>query len=299
MEGIRTIEIFRKIKHYLFNPYSKYVRLLSRIGRKVRDIGENERSELYIISVAYNHERLIEKQIELVKQHVKDENYRHIIVDNSTKRKVRKQIKKICEREKIEYVPVPMFIDKLICHKLFNDGLSHGAALNWMFYHFLNQRKPVRFALIDHDAFPLKDYSFKETLGMRDFYGVERVREPGWYLWPGWCVFRFDIIAEKRPNFLPVIIGNTYLDAGGGNYSHIYRHYDLKKIDFPDVVTVRIKRTKGLTAYDDIYHGDCIQTIDHAWLHLINGSNYAKIPGKENLVNKMIDRIEELRCYAE
>lgn len=294
-----TIKLLRKIKYLLFNPYGKYVWLLSHMGRRVDKGEETKRSELYIITIAYNHERLIEKQIEQVKLYVKDEGFKHIIVDNSPKRVARKRIKNLCERNKIEYVPVPLYIDKLISHTLFGNGLSHGAALNWMFYHFLKRRKPIRFALIDHDVFPMKDYSFIDNLGTRDFYGVERIKEKGWYLWPGWCMFMYDAIAEKRPNFLPLIAGNVYLDAGGGNYSQLYRHYDLGAIDFPKVNTIRIKHTKGLTAYNDIYHGDCIQCIDHAWIHLINGSNCAKIPGKERLVNKMIDRMEELKHFVE
>ena len=295
----KTIKVLRKIKYLLFNPYSKYVWLLSRMGRKVDKGGETKRSDLYIITIAYNHERLIEKQIEQVRRYIKDERIKHVIVDNSPKRAARKRIKDLCERNKNEYVPVPLYIDKLISHTLFGNGLSHGAALNWMFYHFLMQRKPIRFALIDHDVFPLKDYSFIDKLGKRDFYGVERVKEKGWYLWPGWCIFKYDVIAEKQPNFLPIIVGNVYLDAGGGNYLQFYRQYNLGAIDFPKVDTIRIKQTRGLTAYNDIYHGDCIQCIDHAWLHLINGSNCAKIPGKEKLVNKMIDRMEELKHFVE
>ena len=169
------------LKRWVFNQYGKYVLLLSRIGRPV-DSFAPDGLELYVITVAYNHVRLIEKQIELVKLHVKDKNYRHVVVDNSPSRGARKQIKEICEREKVGYVPVPMFIDKLIWHGLFGYGLSHGAALNWMFYYFLKHQKPVRFALIDHDAFPMEDYSFIDKLGDRDFYGVERIREDGWYV---------------------------------------------------------------------------------------------------------------------
>ena len=295
----QTVKIFRKIKYGLFNSYNKYVWLLSSMGRKICDSAESERSELYIITIAYNHERLIEKQIEMVRRYVKDEKFQHIIVDNSSQRKVRKRIKEICEREKTEYIPVPRFIDKLISHGLFGNGLSHGAALNWMFCHFLKQRKPARFALIDHDVFPMKDYSFIDKLGEQDFWGVGRIRGTGWYLWPGWCVFKYDAIADRNSDFLPVIVNGVYFDAGGGNYSRIYRHYELKRVNFADVETIRIKRTQGLTAYNDIYHGDCIQVIDHAWLHFINGSNCAKISGKEKLVNKMINRMEELRCYVE
>ncbi len=63
--------------------------------------------------------------------HIKDKNYWHVVVDNSPNKDARKQIKEICDREKVGYVPVPMFIDKLICHRIFGNGVSHGAALNW------------------------------------------------------------------------------------------------------------------------------------------------------------------------
>lgn len=268
--------------------------LLSRVGRKPKGRFPIVQNVLYIITVAYNNVRLIEKQIGQVKQHVKDKDYRHVVVDNSPDRTIRKQIHDVCETEQVGYIPVPVYIDRLICHRLFGYGLSHGAALNWIFYFFLKQQKPVKFALIDHDVFPMDDFSFIDKLGGRDFYGVERNRESGWYLWPGWCIFRFDVICNCRPNFLPYFLKGTFLDAGGGNYPHLYRHYDLKKIDFPTVITKRIKHSKGLTSNDDIYHGDCVQLIDHTWLHFINGSNYAKIQGKEKLVNKMIDKIEEL-----
>ena len=129
-------------KRWVYNWYRQYVWLLSHIGRPVDPV-QSERSDLYVITVAYNHVRLIEGQIELVKLHVKDMDYLHVVVDNSPNKSVRKQIKDICEKERVGYVPVPMFIDKLICHRFFGDGMSHGAALNWMFYFFLKQHKPV------------------------------------------------------------------------------------------------------------------------------------------------------------
>lgn len=281
------------LKRWVFNQYGRYVWLLSRIRRPV-DSFPPDGLELYVITVAYNHVWLIEKQIELVKQHVKDKSYRHVVVDNSPNKSARKHIKEICEREKVGYVPVPMFVDKLIWHGLFGYGLSHGAALNWMFYHFLKQQKPVRFALIDHDVFPMEDYSFIDKLRDRDFYGVERNRESGWYVWPGWCIFRFDAINDCRPNFLPYYLNGTFLDAGGGNFPRFYGRYDLSSVEFAPVVTKRIRHSKELSTYNDIYHGDCVQLIDHTWLHLINGSNCARIPGKAALVNRMIEDLERL-----
>ena len=87
------------------------------------------------------------------------------------------------------------------------------------------------------------------------------------------------------------------MDSGGGNYPRFYGIYDMKNMEFAPVVTKRIRHSKGLTDYEDIYHSDCVQLIDGKWLHFINGSNCAKIPGKEKLVDKMLDNIEKL--YSE
>jgi hypothetical protein len=37
-----------------------------------------------------------------------------------------------------------------------------------------------------------------------------------------------------------------------------------------------------------------VHLLHHTWLHLIHGSNCARIPGKERLVNRMIEGIERL-----
>lgn len=250
-------------------------------------------NSLYIITIAYNHAKLIEKQIDLVKKYGKDENYRHIVIDNSPKRCVRNKIKQICEREGVDYVGVPLFIDKLICHRLFGNGLSHGAALNWMFYYVLMPNQPKCYALLDHDVFPLKDFSLRENLGTRDFYGVERNMGVEWYLWPGWCVFKYDVVERCKPNFLPLFVNDVYLDSGGGNYARLFSKYNLNDVDFPKVITKRVKRTEGLHMHDDIYHGDCLQYINQSWIHIINGSNYAHIKGKEVFVDYVIDNIEK------
>lgn len=286
--------MIKVIKHWVYNQHRKYVWLLSHIWRRANVYIPIDKKELFVITIAYNHTRLIEKQIELVKLHVKDKNYLHVVVDNSPNMEARRQIKEICVGKKIGYVSVPLFIDRLICHKIFGNGISHGAALNWIFYSFLKKQKPVRFALLDHDVFPMEDYSFVDKLGERDFYGVERIKEHGWYLWPGWCIFRYDAISGCHPNFLPYYFKDSFLDSGGGNYPRFYGRYDVKNVDFPPVVTKRIQHSKGLTAYNDIYHGDCVQLIDNKWLHFINGSNCAKIPGKDKLVDKMLDNIERL-----
>lgn len=287
------ISLFRGIQNLLFNPYAKYVYYLSLGGGKSNRFvqecsSEGERCSMLIVTIAYNEETLIRKQIELIKTHIKDSEYCHIVVDNSPCSTKRRLIKQVCREKGIEYIPVPKYIDKLIATRLFWYGLSHGAALNWMFYNVLQVRKPARFALLDHDILPIVDCNLTETLGNRDFYGVKRDRGDGWYLWPGYSIFNFDVLSKIKPNFLPMRTKRAFLDAGGANYPILYKNYDINEVDFAVDKTYRITVTERI---EDVYHGDCIQRVDIAWLHIINGSNYAHVKGKEGAVIDIIENI--------
>jgi len=268
----------------IFNMYSRVAYLLSTMHVSHHQRTNYKRCELLLITVAYNDECLIEKQIELVRSKVIDPEYRHIVIDNSLMRKKRKFIKSVCMQHDIEYVAIPFFITFLFHYQI---AISHGAALNWMYYHYLQYKKPFRFALLDHDLFPVRDVDMAQLLGQRDFYGVSRVFGEEWYLWPGFCVFNYDVFIRK-PDFLPIHTARNFLDTGGGNYRRFYCKYDIQDVEFPSVQTLRIKNSKELTRRCDIYHSDYVQIIDDKWLHLINGSNYARIKGKDDFIKGVL-----------
>lgn len=283
----------RSCKNALFNAFGKIIWKFYQVSVKCKlsKVYVFQPCEMLLITIAYNNEALIRKQIELIKKYIKDENYTHVIVDNSPKREKRKLIKDICDANKVDYVAIPFSIEQRICKKCSLFGLSHGNALNWTFYHLIKQSKPKRFALLDHDIFPIRDCNLTECLGDLDFYGAGRERGNTWYIWPGWSIFRFDAIVSRQPNFQPVFLKDIYLDAGGGNYFQIYRHYELNHSYFPKVKTYRIKQSKDLFAHDEIYHSDCVQFVGNDWLHIINGSNYCKLKDKDALVEKIINNI--------
>ena len=108
-----------------------------------------------------------------------------------------------------------------------------------------------------------------------------------WYLWPGWCIFNFAKFTA-RPNFEPIFTQKSFLDTGGSNYPRYYNRYDIQAIPFPLVKSLRYKKTEGLNRHCDILHSDYIQIVDESWLHIINGSNYAKIPGKEDMISRVL-----------
>lgn len=269
----------------VFNLYSRIAFLLSTmqfVRQQYKD--GKKRSEMLLLTVAFNDERLIEKQIEQIRSMIRDTDYQHVVVDNSLNKKKREAVKAVCKQYGIEYIQIPYLITRLFHYQI---AVSHGAALNWFFYHYLREKSPKRFSLLDHDIFPLRDFNMTLTLGHRDFYGVSRIKEGEWYLWPGFCIYNFDTFPTE-PDFLPRYTKKNFLDTGGGNYRKFYCNYNLKDVAFPEVKTVRIKNSKELARRCDIYHSDYVQIVDDTWLHLINGSNYANIKGKDDVIEKTL-----------
>lgn len=292
---IKSILKYLQIK--AFNPYLKYMNFLSRLGGG-KQHQEALPHKLLIITVAYNTPVLIKKQIELIKKYVEDEDYQLIVADNSTQKKYRNIIRQICEEAHTEYIPIPMFINKLHLHKIFYGGASHGAALNWMFYHVITPREPQYFAFLDHDVLPFASSNLQKHIEGKDFYGIDRNKKNGWYIWPGYCIFNFKSIQKAHPNFLPMYIGKEYFDTGGSNYIQIYKQHPRMGTYFAKCETSRFKETEGLMRHDQIYHADCIQFIDDTWVHLINGSNCAHIKGKEKTVEKLLKNIYRIQELA-
>lgn len=283
--------LLSKIREQADAVYGRYVFFLSKVG-KVEPMNTGQRCPLLLVTIAFNHEGLIKKQVEMVKRHVCNATFQHIIIDNSSNKAKRKAIKTVCNEMGVEYISVPRRITQLTLNTLFYPSYSHGAALNWAYHHIIRSRHPELFVFLDHDIIPIKAYDFIAALGTQNFYGVERTREHGWYLWPGWCVFRLDSIFDKQVDFSPIYIKHSYLDTGGRNFLTIFHHHKPSDLRFASSETRRIRKTPTIHTYNDIYHSDCIQLIDKAWIHIVNGSNYAHIKGKEAMVNQLLEKIQ-------
>ena len=135
----------KNIKQFIhdraFNAYSRLSFCLARWYPFFERAEENEQCEMLILTVAFNNEQLIERQIELIRDNIKDENYRYMVADNSTNSEKRKAIKQICQRYGIFYISIPKTICILTRHQC---AVSHGAALNWFYYHFLRKIRRER-----------------------------------------------------------------------------------------------------------------------------------------------------------
>lgn len=290
---------FRILQQKLYNPYVRYCSWLASIASKPEKDAEKDREncELLVVTIAFNKPDLIKKQLELMQENFKDKDYIHVIADNSNKKALREEIADICNKANVRYVPVPRFLNQLSRTRLFWYGVSEGTALNWLWNKYIIGIKPRRMAIIDHDLLPIKETSLIDKLGTNDFYGADRFRgDSSWYLWPGYVIFNCNKMWDKRISFQPCFIGKTFLDAGGWMYHSLYKDYKRDNNMFAKVETYNIVNDKNQkNRNDDIYHRNCIQIIDGSWLHLINGSNYAKLKGKEGIMKNVLNNLEKFK----
>lgn len=278
-----------RLKRKLWVSYIHFFVFLSRLQKLKHtkhincDIPALEpEKQIDIITVAFNNEYLIEKQIKLIKEFITDEHVSLFIADNSSIPEKRKLIEDICVKHQVGYIQIPNSLTKIFIRK---PGYSHGTTLNWLYSNFVKKRKSSIFGFLDHDLFPVSPISIKEKIGTEDFYGHIKDRGKGWYVWAGLCFFKYDVVKELPLDFIPYMIDDTFLDVGGANYPILYSRYNKNTLHFLPTRDINISEGKD-------YHSDYLQFIDEHWLHMINGSNWKGIPeGTQKLKERMIMEI--------
>ncbi len=199
-----------------------------------------------LISISFNNPILVEKQIHECKKYA-PQNTQLIIADNSRDKKARRQIAALCAREQIIYIPLPKN------HRQ-QPNLSHSSALNWVYYNFVCTVEPLNFGFIDHDIFPVEHITIADTLGQTPIYGLRQDRQSvdkkAWYLWAGFCFFRFAFVKTLPLNFSCIVLSDWQsflgLDTGGGNFSVLYKNIP------PTSVTFATQTLKTATRHEKI-----------------------------------------------
>jgi hypothetical protein len=190
-----------------------YVRKAARTGDAGR-LAQTLRGRQVLVTVAFADPQAIAWQIPLVRHYVP--NALHVIVDNSPDAASADAIAAISRQAGAPYVRLPP--------NPWANSRSHGLALNWTWRNLVRPGAPVAFGFLDHDIFPTAPDDPFAPLSAQDCYGVIRPAGERWFLWAGFCMFRFDCVKEKQLDF-----GQDWfsgLDTGGGNWEPLYRFMD-------------------------------------------------------------------------
>ncbi|MEJ0066493.1 MAG: hypothetical protein WDM85_14695 [Caulobacteraceae bacterium] len=179
-----------------------------------------------LAAIAFNDPGFVERQIALVKRHVAD--CVHLIADNSTDEAAlapdrRDRRRRWLRLSEIATRPLDEAGARGPLARPGDDlGLAQPAAA----------ARPASFGFLDHDIFSdAPDRSIRATRGPSG-RGQVRDRSSGhgrWYLWAGFCFFRFDAVQRHALNFS--VDWNAGLDTGGANWFSLYRHLQPSEVD--------------------------------------------------------------------
>lgn len=265
---LKKIKLFKDV--YQFINYHNFEKVLH-INCENKSLFDKNRVD--IITVAFNNDEVIRHQIRLLNKYLLDP-YCYTVADNSSDPTKQDKITEICKQFDVSYIRLPKNPYNEI-----NPSLSHGLALNWIYRNYVCSRKANFFGFIDHDIFPVYPTTIINSLRSSNVYGLVQERGQMWYLWPGFCFFKYDFIKNRKVDFMP-IRGN---DTGGGNWRSIYS--SINKEIIPMVKHEYRKLRDGEDPQEDWveYIGD--------WLHTFNASKWKKVKeGKDTLVNEILNK---------
>jgi len=174
-----------------------------------------------LVSIAFEDAELIDWQACLVRSYVPAAEY--VVVDNSVSTNGAETIRSVCARRRCSYFRTPENPWQGAASR------SHGLALNWALDNVIKPRRPRAFGFIDGDIFPTQITNPFEPLHRQDFFGVVRHSDLRWYLWAGFCFFRFSLVERLSLNF-----GQAWflgLDTGGANWTLLYKNYELSALE--------------------------------------------------------------------
>jgi hypothetical protein len=215
--------------HLHFRPLShawktwKYRRMddrymaLPAAGCDVADLHARIAGRNVLATIAFEDPEGLELHASLIRRNVRLDE--HVIADNSRDADSLARNRAIADAHGALYLRLP---ENPWTAR--SDSRSHGISLNWLWHNLLKPGRPAAFGFVDDDLFPVEANDPFAPLARHPFCGDLRVAGPRWFLWPGYCFFRYDAVADKPLDFgLDWFIG---LDTGGGNWDVLYRHVD-------------------------------------------------------------------------
>ena len=164
-----------------------------------------------LVTIAFNDPEVIAWQAELLSFYVPRALY--IVADNSSDDKAAAGVAEACNLYTIPYFRLP-------ANPWHSFSRSHGIAMNWAWHNILRPGAPRAFGFIDDDLFPTAPDDPFAPLATQNFFGLVREFGPRWFLWAGFCMFRYDAVKAE-----PLDFGQDWflgLDTGGANWSGIY-----------------------------------------------------------------------------
>jgi hypothetical protein len=162
-----------------------------------------------LVTIAFDDPELIWWQTRLLRHYVR--RTFHLIVDNTTTDEVALEIRRVASEAGAAYLRAPAnpWSGKAASR-------SHGIALNWTWQNVIRSGEPAAFGFLDHDIFPTALDDPFAPLAEQDVYGVIRRVGSRWFLWAGFCMFRFAAVRIRRSTSVKIGSSGSIPEAGTG-----------------------------------------------------------------------------------
>lgn len=237
------------------------------------DVASALRGRRVLVTIAYNDPEVIALQAQAMVTFVPQAFY--IIADNSTNDEAARATAEVAARFRVPYVRLPDV-------RIAQASRSHGLALNWTWRNLIRPSEPEAFGFLDADLFPTRSDDPFAMLDRQPIYGMVRTAGKRWFLWAGFCMFRFDAVRDLRLDF-----GQDWfngLDTGGGIWRPLYSRLDPAQLAFAS------SHTEPYEPGADPVH-DSVQWCD-GWLHecgqTLRAGRLEQADGKRRLVRRLI-----------
>lgn len=189
-----------------------------------------------------------------------------VVVDNSSAKAARAQNRAICQARGVPYIELPW-------NPEWHPNRSHGISMNWAYYNIISHLQPETFGFIDHDCFPLGPFDLGQRLESADVYGLRWLSTKipgGWYLWAGYCFFRYETVRGRHIDFKHRI--EFGMDTGGGNWPDVYSRMAPERALAAAESTLDIAIDGKMATY---------MVLDGAMFH-VGGASYSDAYAKES-----------------
>jgi hypothetical protein len=175
-----------------------------------------------LVTIAFNDPDLVDWHLRLCEKFLPP--HVHLIADNSNDALASETIRAAASAIGALYLKLP---DNPWTRKG-NGSRSHGAAMNFVWRHIIKPGAPRAIGFLDHDLFPTAPDDPFALLKSHDWFGDFRFGRDRWFLWAGYCFFRFDAVRDVPLDFgLDWFAG---LDTGGANWEILYKHADRSRL---------------------------------------------------------------------
>jgi len=231
------------------------------------------KNKVGIVIVTYNVSALLWKQIELIRKYCKDD-YDIIIVDNSNDNDAIDAIRYISTESRVGYMKTQS------AHGSGSD--SHVFACNTSFFKLRDDYD--FFFYLDHDNFPIRDFSVTGILNGKCIAGLGQHKSK-LYFWPGCVMWNNTTIDKDIIDFS--VSHELGLDTGGNLYKVIEK-YGIESCVF---FNEKYYENPG---FKKSFYNFYATINDDMFMHFINASNWNPTEANTERLNSLINVLVEM-----